>query len=108
MKHSEPTSRRLKPEERTELLLGVALKLAGKHGLSRITREQIAEAAEVSPALVSARLGTMAALRRSVMRLAVTRGNVALIAQGIAMRDPHALKASPELRAKAAAHLMRA
>lgn len=99
-------TKRLPPEAREALLIDTALKLAAKHGLSTLTRDQIAEAADVSPGLVSARLGTMVAMRRTVMRQAVARGDVKVVAQGIAMRDPHALKAPAELRAKAA-ELMR-
>lgn len=111
MKQSDTTnqSRRLKPDQRHAQLLDVALKLAGKHGLTNITREQIALAAEVSPALVSARLGTMIALRRTVMRQACARGDtpdcLAVVAQGLASRDKFALKAAPELRQRALATL---
>lgn len=99
------TSRRLKPDERSSQLLDVALKLAGKHGLSNITREQIADAASVSPALVSARLGTMVAMRRAVMRQAIAREALGVIAQGLVARDPHALKAPAALRQRAVAAL---
>jgi|SRR6186713_266210 len=100
-------TKRLPPEARETLLIDTVLKLAAKHGLANLTRDQIADAASVSPGLVSARLGTMVAMRRTVMRQAVARGDVKVVAQGIAMRDPHALKAPPELRQKAA-DLMRA
>lgn len=88
---------RLKPADRTEQLLAAALRLASKHGLANITRAQIAEYAEVAPSLVSARLGTMEALRRSVMRAAVAQEVLPVIAEGVATRNKYALKAAPSL-----------
>lgn len=101
--------KRYPPEMREALLLESALEAAAKHGLYTMTRDQIAEVAGVSPSLISHRLGTMPAMRRSVMRQAVARGDnrmcLQIIAQGIAARDPHALKAPPSLRAAALATL---
>lgn len=52
---------------------------------------------------MSARLGTADAIRRSVMRAAVREGTVAVVAEGLALRDKQAMRASPELRAQCAA-----
>lgn len=89
---------RLDPKKRTEELLDVALKLAEKHGYPSLTRESIASEAQVSPALVTARLGTMDALRRSVMRQAIRRRCLRVVAEGLVARDKHALKADESLR----------
>ena len=91
------------PVDRTRELLGVALHLAAADGWRALTRESIAQAAGVSPGLVSARLGTMEALRRSVMRAAVRERVVAVVTQGLALRDRQAMKADETLRALAAA-----
>jgi len=99
------TNKRLPPKERTELLLDVALKLAAKHGLAKITRSQIAEDAGVSAALVTERLGTMVDLRRSVMRRAVKTETLPVILQGIMVKDPYAMKAPAELRQRAIASI---
>lgn len=105
---SDPT-KRLAPETRAALLLESAMKAAAKHGLYAMTRDQVAEVAGVSPSLISHRLGTMPAMRRSIMRQAVARGDnrmcLKIIAQGLAVRDPHALKAPPEVREAALATL---
>jgi AcrR family transcriptional regulator len=98
----------LTPPDRTRALLAVALKLAAADGWSKLTREAIALAAGVSPGLISARLGTMDALRRSVMRAAVRERCVAVVAQGLAVRDKQAMRADPALRAAAAAWVGRA
>jgi len=92
-------------EIRKEAILESALAMAAKHGYHQMTRQQIAEHAKVSPALVSHYLGTMDAMRRDVMRHAVRCGNLAVIAQGLALRDRHALKASAELQRAAGASL---
>jgi AcrR family transcriptional regulator len=101
-------TKHLNPTDRTEQLLAVALRQAAAHGWRSITRESIAAAAGVSPALVSARLGTMDALRRSVMRAAVRERCVPVVAEGLALRDRHALRADTGLRELAAAWVGRA
>lgn len=101
------TSRtRMSPKERRAEILAAALRVAVMTGYNRITRDDIAIAAGCSPALVSDALGTMVALRRGVMRAAVAGRVLPVIAQGLALRDPHALRAPPELRALAAASLV--
>lgn len=99
------SNNRLPPKERTELMLDVALKLAAEHGLASITRNQIAKEAGVAPSLVTWRLGTMDNMRRSVMRRAVKTENLAVILQGIMIKDPYAMKASPDLRERAIASI---
>ena len=96
-------TQRSDPVDRTRELLGVALRVAAAEGWRTLTRERIALQAGVSPGLVSARLGTMEALRRSVMRAAVRERVVPVVAEGLALRDPHAMKADDQLRALAAA-----
>lgn len=93
----------LNPSVRTDQLLDVALRVAAADGLRTLTRDELAHAAGVSPGLISARLGTMDAMRRSVMRAAVTRRCVPVVAEGLAMRDKHAMRADAALRAECAA-----
>lgn len=93
--------KRKQPEIRTQELLRAAVQLARTDGYQRITREAIAEHAGVSPGLVSVRLGTMPAMRRSVMRAAIADEVLEVIGQGLAARDPHALKAPDDLKRRA-------
>lgn len=86
------------PVDRTRELLAVALKLASRTGWRTLTRDAIAEAAGVSPALVSVRLGTVDAMRRSVMRQAVVEHCVPVVAEGLVAGDKHARKAGDALR----------
>lgn len=94
--------------DRTRDLLAVALRLAAADGWRALTRDGIARAAGVSYALVTVRLGTMDAIRRAVMRLAVKERCVAVVAEGLVAGDKHARKADAELRALAAAWVNRA
>ena len=98
---------RLPPNDRRALVLEAALYAAEHRGYRCMTRDHIAARAEVSPSLVSLYLGTMPQLRRVVMREAVKRKIVRIVAQGLAERDPAALRADLALRARAADYLTR-
>lgn len=98
---------RLTPEARTDELLRVALRLAAADGWRTLTHDGIALAAGVSRGLVIVRLGTMDAVRRSVMRAAVAQRCVPVVAEGLCLGSPHARKADAELKAAAAAWVAR-
>jgi len=98
---------RMKPADRREEILDAAVRTAAAVGFSRMTRDDIARTSGCTPGLVSARLGTMERLRNEVMRRAVREEVLAVIAEGIALRHPHALKAPDDLRKRAAATLLR-
>ena len=97
---------RMRPAERRAEILAAAVRTAAAVGLQRMTRENIATAAGCTPGLVSARLGTMRQIRDKVMREAVRREELTVIAQGIALRHPHAVRAPAELQRRAAASLL--
>lgn len=82
-----------------------ALHLACGSGVHGLTREAIAEHAECSPALVSYYLGTMSQMRRSVVRAAVAREVLPVVAQALAMGDKVAQRAPAALKARALAAL---
>jgi AcrR family transcriptional regulator len=94
-------AKRLDPTKRKEDILAVAVKCAESIGVANLRRDDIADHAGVARGLVSRYFNTMPQLRRAVMRYAVHTENLSIIAQGIAMRDPEALKVSPELRDRA-------
>lgn len=98
-------TQRLKPKDRTAQLLDVAATLAIKDGWNSITRQQLADAAGVEPGTVSHRFGTMGEMRRSLMRHAIANEILPIIAQGVAVKDKHAMKAPEALRIKALASL---
>lgn len=96
---------RLDPEVRKADLLDVAIKMAETIGYERLTRCGIAKKANVSEALVSNYWGTMAQLRRAVMRAAIARNNLKIIAQGLAIHDAMAHKVPDAIKNQAAATL---
>lgn len=95
------THQRKPPKERTAELLEAALEVAAESGYLQMTRQAIAERVGVTPALVTHRFSTMAELRRLVMRQAVKREVLAIIAQGLAVKDAHAMRAPADLKRKA-------
>lgn len=95
----------LKPDVRTNELLDAALALAERTGWRGLTHTAVAQAAGVSPALVVLRLGTKTELLRDVMRRAVNRGVVPVVAEGLAVGDRQARRASEALREAAAQHV---
>lgn len=99
------TRRRLSPRARHDELMAAALKLAEVKGYMQVTRDDIALAAGCSPALVSAVFGTMAATRRSMIRAAIANEVLQVVAQGLAIRDVHAMRAPADLRERAAGSL---
>lgn len=100
------TAARVPPELRREAILTAALGLAVKCGYTSITRDQVAELSGTSPPNVGRLFGTMPKLRRHVMREAVRREVLPVIAQGLLDGNPHAKKAPPEVRAAALEQLV--
>ena len=105
-------ARRTPPQDRRALLLAAAMSVSAREGYNRVTREAIAQAGAVSPALVSHTFGTIQALRRAIMgeaiRLARADGDadaLAIIAQGLAVGDPRAKGLPDSIRQRAAASL---
>lgn len=92
---------RLKPEIRKDELLAAAVALAADIGYTQITREQVASAAGVTPNALSYHFNTMPQFRRELMRFAVRRRNALVVAQGLALRDPHAMRADEDLKIQA-------
>lgn len=96
---------RLDPKDRTNELLDAALQLAERTGWRTLTHAAVAAHAGVSQGLVVARLGTKTEMLRDVMRRAVNRGVARVVAEGLAVGDKQAKRASPALREEAAQHV---
>lgn len=94
-----------KVENRNRAVLDAALRLAGQRGYRNITRQQVADEAQVAVGSVNNAFGTMDGLRDAVMAAAVERSLPEIVAQGLADRHPAALNASAELRGAALASL---
>lgn len=89
---------RLKPKLRKSQILKGALKCAEETNYKTFTRSDVADLLAISDGLINAYFNTMPQLRRAVMRAAVQTSCLAVVAQGLADKDPQALKASPELK----------
>jgi len=93
--------KRLEPNARRAEILAAALIVAANGHYARMTRAQIAGMAGVAGPTVQHYLGTMSELREAVMREAVSRQCLVVIAQGLLAKDQHALCAPETLRRQA-------
>lgn len=98
--------KRLAPVTRHAELMAVALRLSEHLGYMKVSRDEIAQEAGCSPALVSSVFGTMIETRRSVMRAAIAQGVLRIVAQGLAAEDKYAMRAPEVLRKAAAASII--
>ena len=96
---------RQNPKDRQASILDAALRMSRLHGYQRITRADIAAAAECSDALVSSYFGTMVQVRRSVVRAAIKQRDLVVILEAMLAKDPHVQKAPEELRRAAVASI---
>lgn len=94
-------SKRLKPEVRKEQVIDAALRLAGQSHYLEVGREDIAAALGFSASTIRYHFKTLTQLRNDLVRAAIKRNDLAVIAQAITAKHPHAVKASPELRRQA-------
>ena len=100
---------RLDPKERKAQLLTAALKLAeaDKFNYRSLTKDQIAKEAGCSAGLVHARLGDMAKLPGLLMRLAVKKRIVPIVAGGLLDKHRAALNAPDDLKNEAKRWLLK-
>lgn len=99
---------RMAPADRKEQLLQLAIGLAEEKGYNRINRLMIVDAAaqqlgeDITDGLVSRYFGQRHSLRQAVLFAGIERGNLTILAQGLALGDVHARKAPVEMRKQAA------
>lgn len=94
-------SKRMKPADREASILEAALHAAEHLGYNNFRLVDVAAKAECSTGLVMSYWSTMAQLRRSVMRAAIKREVLRIVAVGIALNDPNCRKVSDDLRTRA-------
>jgi AcrR family transcriptional regulator len=94
---------RLKPEARREGILAAAFALATTGHYQQLTRNQIAEKAGICGPTVLHYFGTMDKLRRAIMRAAIAREFLPVVAQGVVAHDPLARDLPGDLKARAMA-----
>lgn len=105
---------KLAPTARKQQILDEAVRQAARVGYQSIKRADVAAALGVSPALVSLHFSTMVQLKRDVMRAALKttvetnagdKRALAVVAQGLAAKDKHAMRAHSAVKAAALATL---
>lgn len=96
---------RMTPTDRKAAILEAAINVAQQKGFALFRLHHIAEAAECSNALVISHFSTMTQVKRAVMRAAIKREILSIIASGIVNAEPAAIKADPDLKRKALASL---
>lgn len=93
---------------RTDHILGVAMDVSERDGFTKLSRATVAEDCGISESLIAYHFGTMLEFRRTIMRHAIKHERLRIIAEGLAVRDIHAVKAPDELKARALASLSEA
>lgn len=101
----ETATKRLDPKVRKEEILVAAVEVAQLVGLDKLRRDAVAERAGVANGLVSRYFNTMLQLRHAVVRYAVQKQILSIIAQGLAAGEVEARKAPEDLKRKALASL---
>lgn len=87
-----------KSARRNTAVLNAACSVALCWGLHKMTRANVAAAAEVANGSVNLAFGTMAALRDEVVRQSIARPILPVLAQAVALGHPLALAAPEDIR----------
>ena len=95
-----------KPTHARDDLMTAALAVAHRDGYRQMSCDAVANEANCSRALITKYFGTMTQLRRAVMRAAVTRNHLPVIAQGLAANDAQAHEASTQAKYDALARVL--
>lgn len=93
--------------DRDQKVLEAAIAEAREQGYQFITREAVAARSGVSVGGVNNAFGTMLELKRAVLRAAIEREILPIVAEGIAMGSPVVSEIPPELRERALLSLAR-
>ncbi len=94
---------RLKPEVRRDEILSAAFALAASKHYQQLTCGEVAEQAGVSRTAVLYHFGSVPRLRAAIVRAAVAREHLPIIAQAVTAFDPVVRCASKGLRDRAVA-----
>ena len=92
------TRRYLSRADRRSEILVAATRLAERECWNHLGQREVAAEAGCSMSLIHRCFGSLADLRDAVMAHAVATENLAVVLQGLALRDPVALAAPIELR----------
>lgn len=91
-------NKRFRPEVRKEIIIDAALALCvNGQTYQTISGEQVAEAIQVRRPTINHHFGTIGKMRKEVLRAALKRENLRVIAQGMAAGDVLLKDITPEL-----------
>lgn len=82
-------------------LLNTAMQLANLHGFGRVTRNMIADRAEVATGTVSYHFKGMKRLQAAMVERAIETENLLILGQAISAKHPLATKAPEDLQRRA-------
>jgi len=88
--------------EMKTVILSAAMQVANLKGFGNVTRNDIADRAEIATGSVSYHYKSMKKLEAAMVARAVETENLKLLGQALAKRHPLALKAPEALRVRAA------
>lgn len=97
---------RLNPDERYKQLLESAVAIAEENGFNQMTHALVATKSSVSKATVFKYFETISKLRDEVMRVAISRELLPVIAAGVVSRNEVALVAPESLKEKSLASVL--
>lgn len=89
-------------ENRDQRIIDAAVSLAKENGYQWLTRDEVARVAGVGAGTVNSAYGSMVELKRAVLREAVEKEIVEIIAQGMTDRHPIVANISDDLRSRVA------
>lgn len=95
---------RMAPADRKAQLLDVAIQIAERVGYNKLNRLMIVKelGGEITDGLVSRYFGQRHSLRQAVLYAGIERGNLTILAQGLALGDTYARQAPASMRKAAA------
>jgi len=97
---------RMTAKARKAEILAAAMGLARERGFNRVLLTDVAKAAGCTHGLVLHYFHAVGQLHRAIMSEALHTGDAAILAQGLAVGNPKALKAPDALKLRAAQHLL--
>lgn len=96
---------RTRPHLRRQSVLEAAIRLSKEIGYRCITRDGVAARARTSSATIGRYFPTMNHLKDAVMAAAIEQEVIEIIAQGLSIADPAAIKINEQLKVKVMYHL---
>jgi hypothetical protein len=88
------------------LASAIYLSLMPGYTYATITREQVAEVAQVSPTLITRYFAEMGVLRAEIMEMAIRKDLPQIVAQGLVIGDTIASTASQALKRRASKFIL--